>query len=114
VYASGATTASLIWFFGLALGARYLSPWLSTPRAWRILDAEGLTVVTPTGSRGHPLTTHARQLGQRLESLMAKFAIVAPGRAVERPRQDEEDEVSTWAGVLPKVHDFYGGPRRAG
>jgi L-lysine exporter family protein LysE/ArgO len=32
-------TASFVWFFGLAVGARYLSRWLSTPRAWRILDA---------------------------------------------------------------------------
>ena len=37
-FAAGAVLASLIWFFGLALGARYLSSWLSTPRAWRALD----------------------------------------------------------------------------
>jgi L-lysine exporter family protein LysE/ArgO len=30
--------ASVPWFFGLAFGARFLSRWLSTPRAWRILD----------------------------------------------------------------------------
>jgi L-lysine exporter family protein LysE/ArgO len=39
VFAAGAMTASFVWFFGLAVGARYLSRWLSTPRAWRILDA---------------------------------------------------------------------------
>lgn len=39
VFAVGAMTASVIWFFGLAFGARYLSRWLGTPRAWRILDA---------------------------------------------------------------------------
>lgn len=38
-FAAGAAVASVVWFFGLALGARYLSRWLSTPRAWRILDA---------------------------------------------------------------------------
>ena len=38
VFAAGAMAASLLWFFALALGARYLSRWLSTPRAWRILD----------------------------------------------------------------------------
>ncbi len=54
--------------------------------AWRVLDAEGLTIVTETGSRAHPLTTHARQLGQRVESLMARFGLTAPGRAVERPQ----------------------------
>ena len=38
-FALGAAAASAIWFFGLAFGARLLSRWLSTPRAWRILDA---------------------------------------------------------------------------
>ncbi|MDN3496674.1 LysE/ArgO family amino acid transporter [Planococcus sp. APC 4015] len=38
VFAAGAMLASVVWFFGLAVGARYLSRWLSTPRAWRILD----------------------------------------------------------------------------
>ncbi|WP_431803055.1 LysE/ArgO family amino acid transporter [Microbacterium sp. bgisy203] len=37
-FAVGAMTASVVWFFSLALGARYLGRWLSTPRAWRILD----------------------------------------------------------------------------
>jgi L-lysine exporter family protein LysE/ArgO len=39
VFAAGAMAASIIWFFALALGARYLGRWLGTPRAWRILDA---------------------------------------------------------------------------
>ena len=39
VFAAGAIIASIAWFFGLAFGARYLGRWLSTPRAWRILDA---------------------------------------------------------------------------
>jgi len=39
VFAAGAMIASVVWFFGLARGARYLGRWLSTPRAWRILDA---------------------------------------------------------------------------
>ncbi|KRB36348.1 L-lysine exporter [Microbacterium sp. Root180] len=39
LFAAGAMAASVIWFFGLAFGARYLGRWLSTPRAWRILDA---------------------------------------------------------------------------
>ena len=37
-FAAGAATASVVWFFALALGARYLGRWLATPRAWRILD----------------------------------------------------------------------------
>lgn len=38
LFAAGAMAASVAWFFGLAFGARFLSRWLSTPRAWRILD----------------------------------------------------------------------------
>lgn len=38
-FAAGAVAASLVWFFGLAYGSRHLGRWLSTPRAWRILDA---------------------------------------------------------------------------
>lgn len=37
-FAAGACAASVVWFFGLAFGARYLGRWLATPRAWRILD----------------------------------------------------------------------------
>ncbi|WP_395244388.1 L-lysine exporter [Agromyces sp. MMS24-K17] len=38
-FAAGAGAASVVWFFSLAYGARWLGRWLSTPRAWRILDA---------------------------------------------------------------------------
>lgn len=38
-FGAGAMAGSLLWFFALAFGARYLGRWLSTPRAWRILDA---------------------------------------------------------------------------
>jgi L-lysine exporter family protein LysE/ArgO len=37
-FAVGAMIASVVWFFGLAYGARYLGRWLATQRAWRILD----------------------------------------------------------------------------
>lgn len=37
-FALGAGAASLIWFFGLAYGARLLGGVLGSPRAWRILD----------------------------------------------------------------------------
>lgn len=37
-FAAGAAVASVVWFFSLALGARHLSRWLSSPRAWRVLD----------------------------------------------------------------------------
>ncbi|MFT4218885.1 MAG: LysE/ArgO family amino acid transporter [Micropruina sp.] len=39
LFALGAMTASVIWFFGVAVGARLLAGWLATTRAWRIFDA---------------------------------------------------------------------------
>ncbi|MDH4652527.1 MULTISPECIES: LysE/ArgO family amino acid transporter [unclassified Pseudomonas] len=37
-YALGAASASLVWFFALALGAAWLAPWLARPTTWRLLD----------------------------------------------------------------------------
>lgn len=37
-FALGAMLASLLWFGGLGLGARYLTPVFAQPRAWQILD----------------------------------------------------------------------------
>ncbi|MCW8128539.1 LysE/ArgO family amino acid transporter [Microbulbifer halophilus] len=37
-YTLGAASASLVWFFGLALAAAWLSPWLARPATWRLLD----------------------------------------------------------------------------
>ncbi|CAI3787271.1 Arginine exporter protein ArgO [Pseudomonas sp. MM227] len=37
-YVAGATSASLLWFFGLALAAAWLAPWLARPNTWRLLD----------------------------------------------------------------------------
>lgn len=49
VFAAGAMIASVVWFFALALGARYLGRWLGTPRAWRILDAVIAVVMIAMG-----------------------------------------------------------------
>ena len=49
LFAAGAMAASIVWFFGLAFGARYLGRWLSTPRAWRILDAVIAVVMIALG-----------------------------------------------------------------
>lgn len=49
LFAAGAMTASIVWFFGLAFGARLLGRWLSTPRAWRILDAVIAVVMVALG-----------------------------------------------------------------
>jgi L-lysine exporter family protein LysE/ArgO len=38
-FAVGAGIASIVWFFGLAYGARLLGGVLGSPRAWRVLDA---------------------------------------------------------------------------
>lgn len=45
-FAGGAAAASVAWFFSLALGARYLGRWLSTPGAWRVLDGVIAIVMT--------------------------------------------------------------------
>jgi L-lysine exporter family protein LysE/ArgO len=37
-YVAGAASASLVWFFSLALAAAWLAPWLARPATWRILD----------------------------------------------------------------------------
>ncbi|MFN3855524.1 MAG: LysE/ArgO family amino acid transporter [Phreatobacter sp.] len=37
-YASGAMAASVLWFYGLAYGARLLAPVFAQPSAWRVLD----------------------------------------------------------------------------
>lgn len=37
-YVLGAATASLLWFFSLALGAAKLAPWLAKPITWRVID----------------------------------------------------------------------------
>lgn len=38
VFAIGACLGSVVWFTALGAGARMLSRWLATPRAWRVLD----------------------------------------------------------------------------
>lgn len=38
IFASGALTASVLWFTGLGFGARLLLPIFQNPKAWRILD----------------------------------------------------------------------------
>ncbi|WP_447042802.1 LysE/ArgO family amino acid transporter [Vreelandella sp. H-I2] len=38
VFVAGASTASILWFSLLAWGGAALSPWLSKPIAWRIID----------------------------------------------------------------------------
>jgi L-lysine exporter family protein LysE/ArgO len=37
-FALGASVASITWFFGLAYGAKALSPYVKNPKFWRILD----------------------------------------------------------------------------
>jgi L-lysine exporter family protein LysE/ArgO len=37
-FATGASLASLAWFFALGYGARALGPWLGQPKVWRVID----------------------------------------------------------------------------
>lgn len=39
IFVLGAGVASIVWFTALGYGARVLGRWLSSPRAWRLLDA---------------------------------------------------------------------------
>lgn len=55
-FAAGAMVASVVWFFALGFGARYLGRWLATPRAWRILDlAIGVVMIALAVSLVLPL-----------------------------------------------------------
>jgi len=38
IFAFGACSASFVWFFGIAYGAKLLTPIMQNPRHWRILD----------------------------------------------------------------------------
>ena len=38
-FALGACSASFVWFFGIAYGAKLLAPIMQKPRNWRILDS---------------------------------------------------------------------------
>ncbi len=48
-FAAGAGAASIIWFFGLAYGARLLGGVLASPRAWRVLDGVIAVVMIALG-----------------------------------------------------------------
>jgi len=37
-FAIGAATASLVWFYGVGYGAKWLTPLFARPSAWRLLD----------------------------------------------------------------------------
>ena len=39
IFGAGAVSASILWFFGLAYGARLLAPVFQKPMAWRVLDS---------------------------------------------------------------------------
>ena len=48
-FALGAGLASIVWFFGLAYGARLLGGVLGSPRAWRVLDGAIAVVMIALG-----------------------------------------------------------------
>jgi L-lysine exporter family protein LysE/ArgO len=49
-FAAGAGVASIVWFFGLAYGARLLGGVLASPRAWRVLDGLIAVVMVVLGA----------------------------------------------------------------
>jgi len=49
-FAAGAGTASVLWFFGLAYGARLLAPLFRRPATWRVLD--GIIALIMVGLAG--------------------------------------------------------------
>jgi L-lysine exporter family protein LysE/ArgO len=50
-FGAGAAVASLVWFFGLAYGARLMAPLFARPAAWRVLDAAIAAVMWMLGAR---------------------------------------------------------------
>ncbi|MBB2494547.1 LysE/ArgO family amino acid transporter [Aquipseudomonas ullengensis] len=58
-YALGAASASMIWFFTLALGAAWMAPWLARPATWRVLD---LSVAAMMFAVAWQLLAHAPQV----------------------------------------------------
>ena len=49
LFAAGAMSASVVWFFSLGYGARFLGRWLATVLAWRILDGAIAVVMMALG-----------------------------------------------------------------
>lgn len=49
IFGAGAATASVLWFFSLAYGARLLIPYFARPRAWQILDVTTALIVWMIG-----------------------------------------------------------------
>lgn len=49
VFALGACTASVLWFFGLGYGARLLRRFFARPMAWRVLDSSIAVVMGALG-----------------------------------------------------------------
>jgi L-lysine exporter family protein LysE/ArgO len=49
-FVAGASSASLLWFYALGFGARWLAPLFAQPRAWQVLDILiGLTMWVLSG-----------------------------------------------------------------
>jgi len=45
LFAAGAISASILWFFSLSFGGRMLAPLFKRPLAWRVLDGLVCTVM---------------------------------------------------------------------
>ena len=50
-FGAGAATASVLFFFALAYGARLLAPLFARPAAWRLLDAGVALILASVAAR---------------------------------------------------------------
>ena len=51
LFGAGAISASFVWFFSLAYGARLLAPLFTRPAAWRVLDLAVATIMFALAAR---------------------------------------------------------------
>ena len=51
LFGAGAISASFVWFFSLAYGARLLAPLFTRPAAWRVLDLAVATIMFALATR---------------------------------------------------------------
>ncbi|WP_110171705.1 P27 family phage terminase small subunit [Luteitalea pratensis] len=77
---------------------------MARDEAAAVLARDGLVVNRTV----HQVSTHVRQMTQRLESLLSRFSLLPTGRPVERPRPARVDDVDEWE----SGHDFYGVVRK--
>lgn len=59
-------------------------------QVWALLVADGFVIDSDMGKKAHPLLTHYRGLVQRVEQLLARYALAGAGKPVELPAAEEK------------------------